>query len=148
MGTTTNYIMAVSVIWCWPYLPLMRACTVNFFYKFSRSQPGCHLPNSPWPGKFLLFPARESLVSDIPPGDGKIENLFLQCIILCVTQTNCFHENHNLRFINFFGDEWCWIHDDDTHCYLDDHDVDSRQRRRCHNDDNPTAGDNIMMIGT
>jgi hypothetical protein len=26
-----------------------------------------------------LFPARESLVSDIPAGDGKIENLFLQC---------------------------------------------------------------------
>jgi hypothetical protein len=27
-----------------------------------------------------LFPARESLVSDIPAGDGKIINLFLQCI--------------------------------------------------------------------
>jgi hypothetical protein len=27
----------------------------------------------------MLFPARESLVSDIPDGDGKIENLFLQC---------------------------------------------------------------------
>ncbi len=26
-----------------------------------------------------LFPARESLVSDIPAGDGKIANLFLQC---------------------------------------------------------------------
>jgi hypothetical protein len=25
------------------------------------------------------FPARESLVSDIPAGDGKIANLFLQC---------------------------------------------------------------------
>ncbi len=26
-----------------------------------------------------LFPARESLVSDIPAGDEKIANLFLQC---------------------------------------------------------------------
>jgi hypothetical protein len=26
-----------------------------------------------------LFPARESLVSDIPAGDGKNDNLFLQC---------------------------------------------------------------------
>jgi hypothetical protein len=41
------------------------------------SQPGCHLPNSPWAGIIKLFPARESLVSDIP--DGKIANLFLQC---------------------------------------------------------------------
>jgi hypothetical protein len=28
-----------------------------------------------------LFPARESLVSDIPAGDGKIANLFLKCIV-------------------------------------------------------------------
>jgi hypothetical protein len=28
---------------------------------------------------YELFPARESLVSDIPAGDGKIVNLFLQC---------------------------------------------------------------------
>ncbi len=27
----------------------------------------------------MLFPAGESLVSDIPDGDGKIDNLFLQC---------------------------------------------------------------------
>jgi hypothetical protein len=48
-------------------------------YPFSRPQPGCHLPNSPWPGIIKLFPARESLVSDIAAGDGKIANLFLQC---------------------------------------------------------------------
>ncbi len=35
-------------------------------YRFSRPQPGCHLPNSPWPGI-------------IPSGDGKIIDLFLQC---------------------------------------------------------------------
>ncbi len=28
-----------------------------------------------------LFPARESLVSDIPAGDGKSNNLFLQCTV-------------------------------------------------------------------
>jgi hypothetical protein len=28
-----------------------------------------------------LFPARESLVSDIPAGDGNIEKLFLRCIV-------------------------------------------------------------------
>ncbi len=32
--------------------------------------------NSPWPGITKLFPARESLVSDIPAGDGKIDNIF------------------------------------------------------------------------
>ncbi len=33
-----------------------------------------------WPGIIKLFPASGSLVSDIPSGDGKISNLFLQCI--------------------------------------------------------------------
>ncbi len=31
---------------------------------------------TPWPGIIELFPARDSLVSDIPAGDGKIANLF------------------------------------------------------------------------
>jgi hypothetical protein len=31
------------------------------------------------PGIIKLFPDRESLVSDIPAGDGKIGNCFLQC---------------------------------------------------------------------
>ncbi len=35
------------------------------------------LPGRKYIVKF--FPARESLVSDIPAGDGKIANLFLQC---------------------------------------------------------------------
>jgi hypothetical protein len=30
----------------------------------------------------LIIPAMESLVSDIPGGDGKIDNLFLQCMDL------------------------------------------------------------------
>ncbi len=44
--------------------------------RFSRPQPGCHFPNSPLPGIIKLSSARESLVSDIPAGDGKIDNLF------------------------------------------------------------------------
>ncbi len=45
--------------------------TVTKGLPFSRPQPGCHLPNSPCPGIIKLFPARESLVSDIPAGQGK-----------------------------------------------------------------------------
>ncbi len=41
--------------------------------------PAGHLQNSPWPWIIKLCPARESLESDIPAGDGKIANLFLQC---------------------------------------------------------------------
>ncbi len=46
--------------------------------KFNDScpQPGCHLSNSFWPG--IIIP-RKSLIIDIPAGDGKIANLFLQC---------------------------------------------------------------------
>ena len=39
--------------------------------RFSRPRLGCHLPNSPWAGKLKLFPARESLVSDIPTENEK-----------------------------------------------------------------------------
>jgi hypothetical protein len=33
----------------------------------------------PWEGKIKLFPHRESLVSDIPAGDGNVANIFLRC---------------------------------------------------------------------
>jgi hypothetical protein len=38
--------------------------TVKKGYRFSRPQPGCHLPNFPWPGTFFFIPGRatESLV--------------------------------------------------------------------------------------
>jgi hypothetical protein len=42
----------------------------------SPPQPGCHSPNSPWRGINLIIPARESLVSDIPAGDGKSLTFF------------------------------------------------------------------------
>ncbi len=35
-----------------------------------------------WPGIINLFPARESLVSDIPDGDGKIHIRFIHVHIL------------------------------------------------------------------
>jgi len=35
--------------------------------------------SSPWQGIVKLLPARESLVSDNPAGNGKIANLFLHC---------------------------------------------------------------------
>jgi hypothetical protein len=45
------------------------AYTVKKDYPFSRLQPDCHLPNSPWLGIIKSLPARESIVSDIPiPG--------------------------------------------------------------------------------
>jgi hypothetical protein len=55
--------------------------TVKRGKRFSRPQTGCYLPNTPWagPGVIKLFPASESLVSDIPAGDGKTAILFLQC---------------------------------------------------------------------
>ncbi len=47
-------------------------------FRYSRPQPGCHLPKSPWTGKISWF-CPETLVSDIPAGDGNIEKLFLLC---------------------------------------------------------------------
>ncbi len=52
----------------------------NKSQRFSRPQPGCHLPNSPRPGNIILFPAGESLVSDIPAGDGKTANIFFTVV--------------------------------------------------------------------
>jgi hypothetical protein len=57
----------------------MMRYTVKKGYRLSSPKPGCHLRNSPWAGIIKLFPARESLDSDIPAGDGKMANLFLQC---------------------------------------------------------------------
>ncbi len=48
--------------------------------RFSRPQPGCHLPKSPRTGIIKLFPAREGLVSDIPAGDRKTAN-FLYSVL-------------------------------------------------------------------
>jgi hypothetical protein len=42
-------------------------------------QPVCHPTYPPWPEIVYLFQARERLVSDIPAGEGKIDNFLLQC---------------------------------------------------------------------
>ncbi len=64
---------AIIVLGLWR---LMYVYSVKKVSRFFHPQPGCHLPNSPWPGIMKLFPARESLASDIPAGDGKIAYLF------------------------------------------------------------------------
>ncbi len=52
--------------------------TVKKVKRFSHPQPGRHYPKLSMAGS-KLFPCRESLVMDIPAGDEKIANLFLQC---------------------------------------------------------------------
>jgi hypothetical protein len=75
----------------------MEGCT-SFLYKqefFKKQDPhnvkkevsvflspaGMSLTNISLAGIIKLFPSRKSLVSDIPAGDGKNDNLFLQYII-------------------------------------------------------------------
>ena len=50
---------------------------LRFFVQF----PNRDVTNQTLPGQGIvkLFPARESLVIDIPSGDSKIAKLFLQC---------------------------------------------------------------------
>ncbi len=50
---------------------------------------------SDFPVPSRVFPARESLVSDIPAGDRKIANLFLQCTLL----VNVMHRYFNCTII-------------------------------------------------
>ncbi len=51
-----------------------------------------------------LFPVRKSLVNDIPAGDGKIYNLFLQCsviyflIALAVSEISNFRQDFHMSF--------------------------------------------------
>jgi hypothetical protein len=48
------------------------------------SQAWLSLTKSRWPGIIKFFPAKKSLVCDMPARDGKMANLFLQCIVLCL----------------------------------------------------------------
>ncbi len=52
--------------------------TVKKGYRFS-SQDGMSLIKQTLAGNNLIIPPKESLVSGIPAGDGKIGILFLQC---------------------------------------------------------------------
>ncbi len=67
------------------YEPLSMCIRKSYIHCKKRlavfpSPAGCHLPNCPWPGILNLFPTRKSFVGDIPAGDGKTANLFLQCM--------------------------------------------------------------------
>jgi hypothetical protein len=66
-GTSTSY--------CLSYLSIISQINVTDFPITSRDVTKKTLPAR---GIIKLFPARESLVSDIPTGDGKTVNLFLQ----------------------------------------------------------------------
>jgi hypothetical protein len=61
------------------------SCLSNWFNPVKKDGdfpvPSQDVTNQTKPGRAIinLFPARESLVGDIPAGDGKIANLFLQC---------------------------------------------------------------------
>jgi hypothetical protein len=48
----------------------------GYIYIFQSPAGMSHIPNSPWSGIHKVFPARESLVSDFPAGEGKMANLF------------------------------------------------------------------------
>jgi hypothetical protein len=61
-------------------VPSTSICTVKKVSDFLVPSRGVAY-QTPWPGKIKLFPVRESLVSDIPAGDRKIVNLFLQCAV-------------------------------------------------------------------
>jgi hypothetical protein len=76
-----NQAMLKSFFYMYFYFPKIIPQYLNCKKRLAvfTSLPGCHLPNSPWPGKIKLFPTRESLVSNIPAGVGKTLNLFLQC---------------------------------------------------------------------
>jgi hypothetical protein len=56
--------------------------TVKKRLSFFPSSDGMSLTKLSLDGNTLIIPsqARETLVSDIPAGDGKNDNLFLQCI--------------------------------------------------------------------
>ncbi len=56
------------------------------------------LPNSPWPGIIKLFPARESLVGDIPAGDGKTANLFYSVVTLSMIAKYFDYHDHVMIF--------------------------------------------------
>jgi hypothetical protein len=68
------------------YFPVRRLAlyTVKKAFRYSRPHRGMSLTKLSLDGSYgviyTLFLPRESLVCDIPAGDGNIEKLFLQCI--------------------------------------------------------------------
>jgi hypothetical protein len=59
----------------WPYMHVQLHWKKG--KRFSCPQPGCHLPNSPWPaGNNSSIPGHGEF-GDVPAGDGKTVNLTL-----------------------------------------------------------------------
>ncbi len=53
-----------------------------------------------------LYPAKESLVSDVPAGDGKIDNLFLQCTHCEILSVFAIIFMRNELSVNFLLQKW------------------------------------------
>jgi hypothetical protein len=65
-------------------------------YQFSIPQP-----KPPWPGIIKFFPARESLVSDIPAGEGKTVNIFYSVDGLCFNVAGCIAPGKTFTLVNY-----------------------------------------------
>jgi hypothetical protein len=78
--TISFYFLLGLALFMWIYFHDNENCHILLSALYKRlvvfSQPGCNLPNSPWPGIIKLFPPMESLVNDIPAGNGNVANLF------------------------------------------------------------------------
>ncbi len=73
--------------------------TVKTGYRFSPPHPGCHRPHSPWTGIIKLSPPRESLISDIPAGEGKFDKHFYSvCASTADFLFNLFYQTEKLPF--------------------------------------------------
>ncbi len=68
----------VNTEWC---SKISHACTVKKGYRFSRPQPGCYWPNSPWPRIFYFFQARERLPCESRLGTEKRYLFYSVCTV-------------------------------------------------------------------
>ncbi len=65
------------------------------------SPAGMSLTKLSLAGNNIIIPARESLVSDIPAGDGKIVNPFLQCTVILLNTCAGFDTHDRGLLCNF-----------------------------------------------
>ncbi len=81
LGKISEILANIAPYICSALLFYSTSTHIKYTVKSSTfpSPAGCHLPNSPWRWIIKLFPARGSLVGEIPAADGEIENPFLQC---------------------------------------------------------------------
>ncbi len=76
LGAPHHHTTAVCMLNIMYYTVHTVAVHYNKRLLIFPSPAGGHEQNSRRPGKIKLFQTRESLVSDIPAGNGKIVNLF------------------------------------------------------------------------